>query len=173
MATNKSELLLSGKLLNRILPFHRFLLRVILLKIHQLHRAAVLRILGTFPTVMCFQPFLKIIRPAGVQSFITAFYNVCIIHGSSAHFLYVGFVCQFLSLSFTNYRFSIVFFFTFLLFYPSAFFIIFFYSLSIQTFYYFLPLLFIASTLLFDSLPQNILLSFATTSCHNEFCDLV
>ena len=79
MATNKSELLLSGKLLNRILPFHRFLLRVILLKIHQLHRAAVLRILGTFPTVMCFQPFLKIIRPAGVQSFITAFYNVCIV----------------------------------------------------------------------------------------------
>jgi len=88
-------------------------------------------------------------------------------------FLDVGFVCQFLSLSFTNYRFSIVFFFTFLLFYPSAFFMIFFYSLSIQTFYYFLPLLFIASTLLFDSLPQNILLSFATTSCHNEFCDLV
>ena len=76
---NKSELLLSGKLLNRILPFHRFLLRVILLKIHQLHRAAVLRILGTFPTVMCLQPFLKIIRPASIQSFITAFYNVCIV----------------------------------------------------------------------------------------------
>ena len=156
---------MSGKLLNRILPFHRFLLRVILLKIHQLHRAAVLRILGTFPTVMCFQPFLKIIRPAGVQRFITA---QCMYS-----FLDVGFVCQFLSLSFTNYRFSIVFFFTVLLFYPSAFFTIFFYSLSIQTFYYFLPLLFIASTLLFDSLPQNILLSFATTSCHNEFCDLV
>ena len=34
VAMNKSELLLSGKLLNRILPFHRFLLRVILLKIH-------------------------------------------------------------------------------------------------------------------------------------------
>ena len=75
---NKSELLLSGKLLNRILPFHRFLLRVILLKIHQLHRAAVLRILGTFPTVMCLQPFLKIIRPDSIQSFITAFYNVCL-----------------------------------------------------------------------------------------------
>ena len=159
MATNKSELLLSGKLLNRILPFHRFLLRVILLKIHQLHRAAVLRILGTFPTVMCFQPFLKIIRPAGVQSFITAFYNVCIVS-----LMLVLFV------SFFHYLLPII---TFLLFYPSAFFMIFFYSLSIQTFYYFLPLLFIASTLLFDSLPQNILLSFATTSCHNEFCDLV
>ena len=35
--------------------------------------------LAPFPTVMCFQPFLKIIRPAGVQSFITAFYNVCIV----------------------------------------------------------------------------------------------
>ena len=159
MATNKSELLLSGKLLNRILPFHRFLLRVILLKIHQLHRAAVLRILGTFPTVMCFQPLLKIIRPAGVQSFITAFYNVCIIS-----LMLVLFV------SFFHYLLPII---AFLLFYPSAFFMIFFYSLSIQTFYYFLPLLFIASTLLFDSLPQNILLSFATTSCHNEFCDLV
>ena len=159
MATNKSELLLSGKLLNRILPFHRFLLRVILLKIHQLHRAAVLRILGTFPTVMCFQPFLKIIRPAGVQSFITAFYNVCIVS------LMLG-----LFVSFFHYLLPII---AFLLFYPSAFFMIFFYSLSIQTFYYFLPLLFIASTLLFDSLPQNILLSFATTSCHNEFCDLV
>ena len=121
---NKSELLLSGKLLNRILPLHRFLLRVILLKIHQLHRAAVLRILGTFPAVMCLHPFLKIIRPAGVQSFITAFYNVCII--------------------------SLML----LLFYPSAFFMTFFYSLSIQTFYYFLPLLFIASTLLFDSYPK-------------------
>ena len=159
MATNKSELLLSGKLLNRILPFHRFLLRVILLKIHQLHRAAVLRILGTFPTVMCFQPFLKIIRPAGVQSFITAFYNVCIVS-----LMLVLFVIFF------HYLLPII---AFLLFYPSAFFMIFFYSLSIQTFYYFLPLLFIASTLLFDSLPQNILLSFATTSCHNEFCDLV
>jgi len=159
VATNKSELLLSGKLLNRILPFHRFLLRVILLKIHQLHRAAVLRILGTFPTVMCFQPFLKIIRPAGVQSFITAFYNVCIVS-----LMLVLFV------SFFHYLLPII---AFLLFYPSAFFMIFFYSLSIQTFYYFLPLLFIASTLLFDSLPQNILLSFATTSCHNEFCDLV
>ena len=49
---NKSELLLSGKLLNRILPFHRFLLRVILLKIHQLHRAAVLRIFGTFSRIV-------------------------------------------------------------------------------------------------------------------------
>lgn len=159
MATNKSELLLSGKLLNRILPFHRFLLRVILLKIHQLHRAAVLRILGTFPTVMCFQPFLKIIRPAGVQCFITAFYNVCIIS-----------LMLLLFVSFFHYLLPII---AFLLFYPSAFFMIFFYSLSIQTFYYFLPLLFIASTLLFDSLPQNILLSFATTSCHNQFCDLV
>ena len=147
---NKSELLLSGKLLNRILPFHRFLLRVILLKIHQLHRAAVLRILSTFPTVMCFQPFLKIIRPAGVQSFITAFYNVCIIS-----------LMLLLFVSFFHYLLPIT---AFLLFYPSAFFMIFFYSLSIQTFYYFLPLLFIASTLLFDSLPQNILLSFATTS---------
>lgn len=156
---NKSELLLSGKLLNRILPFHRFLLRVILLKIHQLHRAAVLRILSTFPTVMCFQPFLKIIRPAGVQSFITAFYNVCIIS-----------LMLLLFVSFFHYLLPII---AFLLFYPSAFFMIFFYSLSIQTFYYFLPLLFIASTLLFDFLPQNILLSFATTSCHNEFCDLV
>ena len=156
---NKSELLLSGKLLNRILPFHRFLLRVILLKIHQLHRAAVLRILGTFPTVMCLQPFLKIIRPAGIQSFITAFYNVCIVS-----------LMLVLFISFFHYLLTII---AFLLFYPSAFFMIFFYSLSIQTFYYFLPLLFIASTLLFDSLPQNILLSFATTSCHNEFCDLV
>ena len=76
---NKSELLLSGKLLNRILPFHRFLFRIMLLKIHQLHRTAGLCILGTFPTVMCLQPFLKIIRPASVQSFITAFYNVCIV----------------------------------------------------------------------------------------------
>lgn len=150
MATNKSELLLSGKLLNRILPFHRFLLRVILLKIHQLHRAAVLRILSTFPTVMCFQPFLKIIRPAGVQSFITAFYNVCIIS-----------LMLLLFVSFFHYLLPII---AFLLFYLSAFFMIFFYSLSIQTFYYFLPLLFIASTLLFDSFPQNILLSFATTS---------
>lgn len=159
MATNKSELLLSGKLLNHILPFHRFLLRVILLKIHQLHRAAVLRILGTFPTVMCFQPFLKIIRSAGVQRFITAFYNVCIIS-----------LMLLLFVSFFHYLLPII---AFLLFYPSAFFMIFFCSLSIQTFYYFLPLLFIASTLLFDSLPQNILLSFATTSCHNQFCDLV
>lgn len=108
MATNKSELLLSGKLLNRILPFHRFLLRVILLKIHQLHRAAVLRILGTFPTVMCFQPFLKIIRPAGVQRFITAFYNVCIVS-----LMLVLFV------SFFHYLLPIIafLFFSFLLFY--------------------------------------------------------
>ena len=137
---NKSELLLSGKLLNRILPLHRFLLRVILLKIHQLHRAAVLRILGTFPTVMCFQPFLKIIRPAGVQCFITAFYNVCIIS-----------LMLLLFVSFFHYLLPII---AFLLFYPSAFFMIFFYSLSIQTFYYVLPLLFIASTLLFDSYPK-------------------
>jgi len=133
---NKSELLLSGKLLNRILPFHRFLLRVILLKIHQLHRAAVLRIFGTFPAVMCLHPFLKIIRPAGVQSFITAFYNVCIIS-----------LMLLLFVSFFHYLLPIIA-------YPSAFFMIFFYSLSIQTFYYFLPLLFIASTLLFDSYPK-------------------
>lgn len=76
---NKSELLLSGKLLYRTLSFHRFLLRVIFLKIHQLYWTAGLCILSTFPTIMCLQPFLKIIRPAGVQSFITAFYNVCII----------------------------------------------------------------------------------------------
>ena len=94
---NKSELLLSGKLLNRILPFHRFLLRVILLKIHQLHRAAVLRILGTFPTVMCLQPFLKIIRPAGIQSFITAFYNVCIV--SLMLVLFISFFIIFYQLS--------------------------------------------------------------------------
>ena len=137
---NKSELLLSGKLLNRILPLHRFLLRVILLKIHQLHRAAVLRILGTFPAVMCLHPFLKIIRPAGVQSFITAFYNVCIIS-----------LMLLLFVSFFHYLLPII---AFLLFYPYAFFMTFFYSLSIQTFYYFLPLLFIASTLLFDSYPK-------------------
>mgnify|MGYP003356047429 CR=1 FL=1 len=137
---NKSELLLSGKLLNRILPLHRFLLRVILLKIHQLHRAAVLRILSTFSTVMCPQPLLKIIRPACIKSLIATFYNVCIIS-----------LMLLLFVSFFHYLLPII---AFLLFYPSAFFMIFFYSLSIQTFYYFLPLLFIASTLLFDSYPK-------------------
>ena len=121
--------------------------------------------LAPFPLLCASSLFLRL--------FVQPVYRVSSLHFTMYVFLDVGFVCQFLSLSFTNYRFSIVFFFTFLLFYPSAFFMIFFYSLSIQTFYYFLPLLFIASTLLFDSLPQNILLSFATTSCHNQFCDLV
>ena len=104
---NKSELFLSGKLLDRILSFHRFLFRVILFKIHQFHRTASLRILGTFPTVMCLQPFLKIIRPASGQSFITAFYNVCIIS-----LMLLLFVSLFHYL-FPNYRFSIVFIFSF------------------------------------------------------------
>ena len=43
--------------------------------------------------------------------------------------------------------------------------IYFFYSLSIQTFYYFLPLLFIASTLLFDSYPK-----YPIIFCYLDFC---